>query len=599
LIVPWSFRLTVVAGLVVASVGCAARREPAATADGPSTQPPAAAGEPARPAVTDAPDDAGSRWDAFVEDYITATFTVRPDRGVSAGRHEFDGKLPDWSPEGLAANSRMLREHRDRARAFDPDSLDERRRFEREYLLAQVGGALFWLETAEWPHRNPYWYAGALDPQRYVVREYAPPAERLRAYVAFARAVPRAAAQIRANLRTPLPRTYVAIGRTSLGGLASYYEEDVPALFAGVKDDALQADFQEANAGAVRALRELDAWLESLEPSATDDFAMGPELFRAMLRETEGVDVPLEKLADIARRDLDRNLASMGEACSAYAPGATVEECVARVKASKPQEGPVAAARRQLGDLKAFLVDQDLVTIPGPEEAEVEQAPPYRAWNTAYIEIPGPYEKGLPSVYYISPPDPDWPEAERLAYLPGEADLLSISVHEVWPGHFLHFLHSHRAPSAFGRVFVGYAFGEGWAHYAEEMMWEAGLGDGDPEVHIGQLLWALTRNVRFVCAIGLHTRGMSVAECEWAFRDEAYLDPGNARQQAARGTFDPAYLNYTMGKLMVLKLRADWTASRGGRAAWKAFHDEFLSYGGPPIPLVRRAMLGSDGSGLF
>jgi uncharacterized protein (DUF885 family) len=172
--------------------------------------------------------------------------------------------------------------------------------------------------------------------------------------------------------------------------------------------------------------------------------------------------------------------------------------------------------------------------------------------------------------------------------------LLFTSVHEVWPGHFLQFLHSNNSPSKFGQVFIGYAFAEGWAHYTEEMMWDAGLGEGDSTVHIGQLLNALLRNVRLISAIGLHTGKMTVEQSERMFRELAFQDPGNARQQAARGTFDPAYLNYTMGKLMIRKLRDDWCADRGGREAWKDFHDQFLSFGGPPIPLVRKAMLRNE-----
>jgi uncharacterized protein (DUF885 family) len=258
----------------------------------------------------------------------------------------------------------------------------------------------------------------------------------------------------------------------------------------------------------------------------------------------------------------------------------------------KPVGGPVRAAQAQLDTLGHFLRDKDLVSVPGTEQAVVRESPPYQRFNAAYIDIPGPYEKGLPSIYYIAPPDPSWSAAERAAYIPGTADLLFISVHEVWPGHFLNFLHSNRAQSKFGQVFVGYAFAEGWAHYAEEMMWEAGLGNRDPEVHIGQLSNALLRNVRYLSAIGLHTKGMTIEQSERMFREQAYQDPGNARQQAARGTYDPAYLNYTMGKLMIRKLREDWTGPRGGREAWKQFHDTFLSYGGPPIPLVRKAMLG-------
>jgi uncharacterized protein (DUF885 family) len=195
-------------------------------------------------------------------------------------------------------------------------------------------------------------------------------------------------------------------------------------------------------------------------------------------------------------------------------------------------------------------------------------------------------------VYYIAPPNPEWSAEERQAYLPGVTDLLFVSVHEVWPGHFLQYLHANRSSSKFGQVFVGYAFAEGWAHYAEELMWEAGLHEGDSETHIGMLLNALLRDARYLSAIGLHTGGMTVEESERMFREKAFQDPGNARQQAVRGTFDPAYLNYTLGKLIIRKLREEWTSRRGGPDAWFDFHNKFLSYGGPPIPLVRAQMLG-------
>ena len=185
-----------------------------------------------------------------------------------------------------------------------------------------------------------------------------------------------------------------------------------------------------------------------------------------------------------------------------------------------------------------------------------------------------------------------WSASAQRDYEPGESNLLFTSAHEVWPGHFLNFLHAKRSDFKFGRLFVGYAFSEGWAHYTEEMMWDAGLGEGNPEVHIGQLSNALLRNVRYLAAIGLHTEGMSLDEAQKLFIEAGLQDEGTARQQAARGTFDPAYLNYTLGKLMIMQLREDWTRERGDREAWKGFHDTFLSYGGPPIPLVRAQMLG-------
>ena len=535
-----------------------------------------------------------SSWDSFQEEFIEGLFEVDPASAVDAGRHDFDGGLPDWSTEGLARAAAFLRTSRERAQAFEASRLNEQQQFQRDYLVAVADERLFWLETSQAAYGNPTFYAGALDPNVYVTRPYAPLHQRLRSYIAYAKNLPQAVEQIKANLRTPLPRTHVEIGRTVFGGLASYFENDVPGVFKAVADQALQAEFSEANAGAMAAMSGLDAWLGEQEAEANDDFALGPDLFAQMLYETERVDVSLERLEQLGREDLERNMAALEQACAEFAPGKTIAECVARVQSRKPAQGPVAAAREQLGSLKQFVVENDLVSIPGTEEARVAESPPYMRWNAAYIDIPGPLEENLPSIYYIAPPDPTWTDKERQDYLPGASDLLFISVHEVWPGHFLQYLHSNRSPSTIGRLFVGYGFAEGWAHYVEELVWEAGLNRGDHETRIGQLLNALLRNVRYLSAIGLHTGQMTVEESEQMFREKAFQDPGNARQQAARGTFDPAYLNYTLGKLMIRKLRDDWTSTRGGRKAWREFHDRFLSYGGPPIPLVRGAMLGAE-----
>ena len=534
------------------------------------------------------------QWDAFVEAFITETFVARPHAGVYAGRHEYDGRIADWSPEGLRNEIARLHLARDRVRGFDPAVLSPEQKYERLYVLDAIERDLFWEETMRWKTRNPGAYGWQLDPNGYISLEYAPLRERMRAYVRYARNIPRATQQIRANLPGPLPRTYVQLGHIVFGGLARFYAKDVAETFKSVNDAALHAEFREANAAAIEAMKALDQHFTSLEAGATDDFALGPARFAEMLWTTERVDVPLARLKEIGERDMARNLTALREACARYAPGATLKACAEKVKAEKDAEGPVAAASRQLGDLRAFIVARKVVTIPSPEQAKVAESPPHQRWNAAYINIPGPYEKNLPSTYYIAPPDPAWSAQEQKDYIPGKSDLLFISVHEVWPGHFLHSLHAKRARSTLGRIFTSYAFAEGWAHYTEEMMWEVGLGDGDPATHVGQILNALLRNARYLSAIGLHTGGMTVAQSEALFRDSAFQDAGNARQQAARGTFDPAYGNYTLGKLMIRKLRDDWTANRGGRAAWQSFHDELLAHGSPPLPLVRQVMLGPD-----
>lgn len=539
-------------------------------------------------------------WKSFRDTFIEDWFKVSPADAVYQGRHDYDGGLGDWTPDGLKRHGAFLREAIAKAKAFDAKKLTPDEAFERDYLVNVASGKLFWLEDADFPHRNPAWYLGqGLDPNVYIARNYADAPTRMRAMIAFLRKIPDAAAQIKANLKTPMPLSFVNYGKAAFNGFGDYYTGDAKKAFASVQSPALQDEFDKTAATASKAMHDLGAWVESQRGTATQDFALGADRFSRMLRETENVDVPLATLEAAGRADLVRNQKALAEACGRYAPGATIVACMAKMNANKAPDGPVAEARRQIPELRAFVLANDIVTIPDAEQALVEESPPYNRQNSAYIDPPGPFEHGIPSVYYISPPDPAWPKGEQDAFVPGRMDLLFTSAHEVMPGHFLQFRHANRSPSIFGRLFVGYAFAEGWAHYTEEMMWEAGLHKGDAETHIGQLSNALLRNCRFLSAIGLHSGRMTQEQSRQMFVEQCYQDEGNAKQQSARGTYDPAYLNYTMGKLMLRRLRADWTAKHGGRASWKAFHDQFLRYGGPPIPLVRKAMLGGDGKAMF
>jgi hypothetical protein len=540
-----------------------------------------------------------TNWPSFVDKFIEDYFVHNPTFAVGSGRHDFDGQLPDWSAEGIAGTVTWLEHARAEAVGFPASALSTEQRFQRDYVISRIDTDLFWLRDAKLPLTNvSYYFDYGLDPGTYVTVPYAAADQRLRAFIKYCKALPAALGQIRSNLRIPMPRTFVDYGTKGFDGFAEFFRKDVPQAFADVTDPALQSELKAAIDLAAQAMTEMARWVEAQRDHATADFALGPERFASMLRMTEGVTTPLDTLMQIGEADLERNRVALRRACREYLAGASIAKCVAKQGAKKPANGPVAAAREQLTMLRQFIVEHDIVSIPGTEEAKVEQAPAYKAQNSAYITIPGPYENDMPSVYYIAPPDPTWSKAEQQAYIPGEADLLFTSVHEVWPGHFLQFLHSNRSSWRFSQLMIGYAFAEGWAHYTEEMMVEEGLAKNDPERHIGQLLNALLRNVRFVCAIGLHTQGMKVDECERMFREKAYQDPGNARQQAARGTYDPAYLNYTMGKLMIRKLRSDWMQENPD-GKLRQFHDEFLSFGGPPIPLIRGQMLRTLGGELF
>lgn len=554
------------------------------------------------------PSLASQQWAQVTNGFVDEYFRAQPFFAAQAGKHEFDGQLPDVSAHGIKREIARLHDAREQLTAVDPAPLEPNERFDREYLLSVVNRDLFWLEKARFPFSNPNWYLGSLDPDMFLHRDYAPLDARMKAYIKYARGIPKMATDIQANLQGPLPKTYVELGIAIFGGLADFYKKDVTPVFAPVDDAELQKQLSAADVAAAQAMSNLKDYLNTLRRSANDKFPLGKDLFAQMVKDTEKVDLNVEKIEAAGRADLERNTEALKSECATYLPKGTLSACVAKMSAKKPQGGPVEAARQQLVSLKEFIQKNNVVSIPSGDPVMVAEAPIYNRSNAAFIQVPGPYDHGVAATYNIAPPDPQWTKAEQAAYIPSEASLLFTSVHEVWPGHFLQFLHSNANPDKLEGIWVGYGFAEGWAHYCEEMMYEEGLGKGDPEQHIGQILEALLRDVRLLSAIGLHTEGMTVAQSEKMFKEQAYQDPGNARQQAARGTYDPAYLNYTLGKLMIRKLRSDWlaktkVATAAGAAApaddqarWHEFHDKFLSFGGPPIPLLRQQLMGEEGT---
>ncbi len=562
-------------------------------------QKPTASGAPKGPSL------ASQGWNKITAGFIQRYFLAQPSFASQSGRHEFDGQLPDLSNHGIRREIARLHDERDQIAAVDPKTLEPRERFDRDYLLAVVDRDLFWMEKAKFPFSNPGWYIDKIDPDMYLHRNYAPLNVRMKAYIKYARGIPKMVNDIKANLQSPLPKTYLELGIAQYGGLSEFYAKDVGPIFASVGDADLQKQLGDVDTAAAQAMDALKLTLGEELKKSNDKYALGPDLYAQMVAQTEGVNIAVDQIEAAGRADLDRNTAALKAECDTYAPKATLQQCIAKMSAHKPKDGAVEAARAQLLMLKDFIVKNNVVSIPSTDEAMVAEAPRYSRSNAAFIQVPGPYDQGVASTYNIAPPDPKWSKAEQAAYVPSEATLLFTSVHEVWPGHFLQFLHSNGNASKLEGLWVGYAYAEGWAHYCEEMMYERGLGKGEPEKHIGQIIEALLRDVRLLSSIGLHTHGMTVAQSEKMFRDQAFQDPGNARQQAARGTYDPAYLNYTLGKLMIRKLRTDWVAKHSGagsaaptddQALWHDFHDQFLSYGGPPIPLLRKEMLGEEGT---
>ena len=544
---------------------------------------PAPSTDPAETAFREASD---SFYEAFLE--------ANPSWAVRLGYHEYDGRLPDMSAPALDERREMLHTAGEEIGEIDPARLTATSRLEHAALMTSIRGQLFALETLGSPWRNPMTYTRYLNLIPYVARDYKPREERVRSVIQVCRAAPRILEQAHGNLEEAIPRTYVETALGQVKGTIPFLREDVPAALEEPADTELGKELRDAVEEAASALETFQARLEKRLETATDDYALGEEDFLRMLSETQGIEMDIDTLEEMGRKDLERNLAAIEEAARQIDPGASVEEVVLRVVDDKPPaDGVFEEAEKQAAQMRAFLVAEDIVTIPSDHTAIVRESPPFMRWNAASLDMPGPFEeRSLQSYYHITLPDPEWPEEVQKAYIPGKTDLLFITIHELWPGHFLHGLHELQNPSRILKTFWSYAMGEGWAHYAEEMMWEQGAAGTSPEAHIGQLLNALLRNVRYMSAIGLHARGMSVEESAEMFRTKAFCDEGNATQQAARGTFDPMYLSYTLGKLLILDLHEEWKQKMGDAYTLKGFHDAFLSHGTAPIPAIRESMMG-------
>lgn len=523
-------------------------------------------------------------WSALVDKVLADLIAHEPGFAIGNGFHEHDGELADRSPKGIADEIAAFKADLASLDAAKPSTMLERD--EHDLLANHLRTWLFNAETLDGFHRNPMAYAD-LSLDDYIVRDYAPSTDRAAALGRACAKVPAQLAQARANLTKAMPRTWLETALLQTKGMGEFLDKDVRLALpeAAPHLDACKAAFAEHA-----------AWLEQQLPNATNDFALGEQQFLAMLSAINGIDTTLPALQKLVDDDLARNTAAITEAAHAIDATKPVPDVVFAQAADHAPDADkeLAIATEQAAMLRKFLVDHDIVTIPTNDVAEVRASPPFQRWNAAFLSEPGAFEKKqLPSFYYISPPDPTWSPADQAAYLIPTNDLLFTTIHEVYPGHFVDGLHRRTSPSKVLRMFGTYATTEGWAHYAEEMMFDAGAGGKTPQTHIGQLKEALLRDVRFEVALGEHAHGMSVDAATELFKSKGFVDAGNAKQQAVRGTFDPMFLSYTLGKLIIRKLYADWHQANPGKSL-KEFHDAFLAHGGAPLSTIRRDLLGND-----
>jgi uncharacterized protein (DUF885 family) len=539
----------------------------------------------------------------FVDDLLGFLHETHPTYATLDGVHTHDDLLEDLSRHAVDSEAHALAGYLRRLDEIKQDALTPTELLEHKMLTANLQARMFELEVVRTWERNPQYYsdliASSLAGQ--TLFSHAPAPERARRVLSKLRQTPRLIQAARDNVKEP-PGIFVKVGIETMKGALKFIEQELPRAFADVDDLHLLGDLADAQTEASHAVGAYIQELENVAPKARASFRLGRDKFEQKLRLEEGISIPIDRLLSIAEHELHKTQETF-KTLAGRLNGGDPLETWAKTKAEHPKPGQlVNVGREQLDELATFLERQSLITVPRGEEITVAPTPDFYRWSFASMWTPGPFEsKPSRAYYYLTDVDPTWPADRQEEHLRDYnfPTLWSISIHEVYPGHFLHYQHLRRVESKTRKsiMFSPASFVEGWAHYCEQMMIEAGFGRKEYGIQLGQLAEALIRLARFVVCIKLHAEDMSVEQGVRFFREEAFMEEVSARREAERGTFDPTYLVYSVGKLMLLKLRQDVKAQQGKAFSLRTFHDTLLANGTAPFWLHRQLMLGPGETG--
>jgi uncharacterized protein (DUF885 family) len=540
-------------------------------------------------------------FNRLVDNYFDFYFQFHPKEATAAGFHQYDSKLEDYSRasrEGEISNLRTFGAEFDR---LDPAKLPAESAGDLAFLQNTIKARLLELQSVQMWRKDPGLYVGDTTDSIFVLvkRSFAPPEERLRSVIARARQIPGALLAAHDNLSNP-PQIYTQIALEQMPGIIEFFQKDVPGAFQGVKDAALWVEFQRSNGDVVKALEDFQLFLQNdLLPRSRGDFRIGEDNFRKKLHDEEMVDIPLDELLKIGYADLHRNQQQFKDTAVLINPNADPREVLATLEKDHPAPDQLLPSfRNLLGSLREFIEAKKIITVPSSILPLLEETPPFmRATTTASMDTPGAYEsKATEAMFNVTTPESGWTPQAVEEWMQGfnRGTILSTSIHEAYPGHYVQFLWAKRLTSKVRKLLYCNSNTEGWAHYTEQMMLDEGYGGGDPKLRMGQLQDALLRNSRFIVGIEMHTGNMTMEQAKEFFVREGYQVPAVADVEAKRGTSDPTYLVYTLGKLQIMKLREDYKKKLGDSFALRDFHDRFMEQGGVPLVIIRKTMLGDN-----
>jgi uncharacterized protein (DUF885 family) len=530
-------------------------------------------------------------------------FRRHPSVATDLGVHRYDAMMDDASQAAITAETEALNTFAARLIGVDTASLSLDAQLDREQLIRAMDASILANSVIRQWAKDPDFYSAGVTNAAYVImrRKFAPPADRLRSLIEREKKMPAFLDEGRANLTAPA-KIFTEIAIEQVDGNIAFFKNDVPSAFGDVTDKALLGEFAQTNAAVMRALAAYKLFLQKdVLPKAIGSYALGAEVYAKALAANEMIELPLDQLSMIADADRQRNEEAFQAAAKQIDAGRSADAVLASMEREHPKPSDLLKTSQDALDaIRGFILEKQILTIPPSDPATVKETPPFmRSTTSASMEIPGPFETAkLEAFYNMTLPDPRGSAAAQEDYMKSwyYAEIANVSVHEVYPGHYIQFLYAKRFPSDVRKVFGANTNVEGWAHYTEQMMIDEGFHAGDPKYRLAQLQDALLRDVRFIVGIGMHTKGMTVDEATKLFETQGHQPHSIAVQEAKRGAGDPLYGYYTMGKLMILKLRTDYQKKQGSAYSLQKFHDAFIQLGPLPLPLIRKAMLGNTSS---
>jgi uncharacterized protein (DUF885 family) len=540
-------------------------------------------------------------FDNLVDRYFDSYFKFHPTDATDAGFHQYDKQLENVSQQAIHAEISDLKVIQSEFGQMQRSDLSELTRGDFDYLENTVKARLLDLETVQPWRKDPDFYTHAVSRSIFLLmkRRFAPPEDRLRSLIAREKQIPEVLQSARQNLSNP-PRVFTEVALEQLPDTIEFFRKDVPAAFSEVTDSQLLKQFTAANQGAVTALTSYATFLhEKVLPASTGDFRIGAENFRKKLLYEELVDTPLGRLLEVAYSDLHHNQQALKQVAGQIDPRRPAQDTLAGLEEDHPAPDQLLKKFQDILDsVRQFIEQKRIISIPAGVAPIIEETPPFeRALTTASMDSPGVFEtKATEALFNVTLPDPSWPTDRVKSWMESfnRGTMTSTAIHEVYPGHFVQFLWWNQAPSKTRKLLYADTNSEGWAHYCEQMMLDEGYGGGDLRLRLGQLQDALLRDARFIVGIEMHTGHMTLDQGKEFFVQQGYQPLATAEVEAERGTSDPTYLVYTLGKLQIMKLREDYRMLQAQEFTLQKFHDEFMRQGPVPLKIVRKAMLGND-----